>query len=108
MGVGGAGVIVDAAGCTCSCFPIETKVGSVLAGATYCGGAIGGFMAVENEATSTGFSGIGLAEGAGAQEISDAEGMADGKGVFLTAGTGVCTGADCAGLFATAGPSDGK
>src|ERR1700735_368465 len=101
---GGAGVIVDAAGCTCSCRPIEMNDGSGLAGETACGAATGGFTAVENEAASAGFSVIALAGGAGAQEISDA----DGTGIFLMAGAAGSTAAGCAGLFAIAGPSDGK
>ena len=69
-----------------------------------CGGAIGGLIAVENEVPSADFSSLALAEGAGAQEISDG----DETGFFLTAGTAGAIAAGCAGLLTIAGPSDGK
>src|ERR1700735_3565981 len=100
---GGAGVIVDAAGCTCSCRPIEMNDGSGLAGETICEATTGGFTAANGPA-STGFSATVLAGGAGAQEMSGA----DETGGLLMAGAGDSTAAGCADLFAVAGPSDGK
>ena len=103
MGAGGAGVIVDAAGCTCSCRPIEMKDGSGLVGESICGSATAGLMAGENDVASAGFS-VTAGAGAGAQEISDA----DAAGACLTMGTAGAGAAGCAGLFAVAGPSEGK
>ena len=102
-GGAGAGVIVDAAGCTCSCRPIEMNDGSGLAGETICEATTGGFTAA-NGAASTGFSATVLAGGAGAQEMSGA----DETGGLLMEGAVGSTATGCADLFAVAGPSDGK
>src|ERR1700683_631098 len=103
IGAGGAGVIADAAVCTCSCAPIEMKDGSGLVGEPICGSATAGLMAGENDVASAGFS-VTAGAGAGAQEISDA----DAAGACLAMGTAGAGAAGCAGLFAVAGPSEGK
>jgi hypothetical protein len=104
--IGEAGLLemTDAAGCTSSCEPIEMNGASGLAAVVTGGTAAGGFGAGVNELGSTGLGATGSGVVAGAQEISDA----DVSGVFLIAGGALSAAIGCAGLFAGAGPSDGK
>jgi hypothetical protein len=103
--IGEAGFeMTDAAGCTSSCEPIETNGASGLAAGFAGSTAAGDFGAGENELGSTGLAATGSGAVAGAQEISDA----DVSGVFLITGGALSAAIGCAGLFAGAGPSDGK
>ena len=95
--------MTEAASCTSSCEPIEMNGASGLAAWLTGNTAVGGFIAVENELSSTGFGTTGSGAAAGAQEISEA----DVSGVFLIAGVALSAAPGCS-LFAGCGPSDGK
>src|ERR1700722_9935212 len=104
IGEAGLSAMTDAAGCTSSCEPIEMNGASGFAAGVTGNTAAGGFGAGENELGSTGLGATGSGADAGAHEISDAV----VSGVFLIAGNAPSATIGCAGLFAEAGPSDGK